>query len=382
MKKHQNMLLSGKTILLLIGILLVCLVLVVVTGIRIIHEENIQLIGESDTDLASLQTLSYDVTFFLNRSALLQKNGNLPDSVIEIQAGKPLDEVLAELQAVGTVTNSSLLRKVLIYTGADRKILPGKYPVAAGSSITEIASILKDPNASLIDFAVLPGWRKEEIAAALPTSGFSVTPEEFLSIVNQPVMDEALISIGVNSYEGFLFPGQYVFHRNITAGDFVVSLTHRFQSELTPELTEGFTNHGLTIYQAVTLASIIQREAVKDEEKPIIASVFLNRLNSSMSLQSDPTVQYALGYNSNWGWWKSPLSLDDLQTDSTYNTYIIAGLPPSPISNPDLASLRAVAFPAETNYFYFRALCDGSKLHVFSETLEGHINNACPESES
>jgi UPF0755 protein len=382
MKKHQNMLLSGKTILLLIGILLVCLVLVVVTGIRIIHEENIQLIGESDTDLASLQTLSYDLTFFLNRSALLQKNGNLPDSVIEIQAGKPLDEVLAELQAVGTVTNSSLLRKVLIYTGADRKILPGKYPVAAGSSITEIASILKDPNASLIDFAVLPGWRKEEIAAALPTSGLSVIPEEFLSIVNQPVMDEALISIGVNSYEGFLFPGQYVFHRNITAGDFVVSLTHRFQSELTPELTEGFTNHGLTIYQAVTLASIIQREAVKDEEKPIIASVFLNRLNSSMSLQSDPTVQYALGYNSNWGWWKSPLSLDDLQTDSTYNTYIIAGLPPSPISNPDLASLRAVAFPAETNYFYFRALCDGSKLHVFSETLEGHINNACPESES
>lgn len=382
MKKHQNMLLSGKTILMLICILLVCLVLVVVTGIRIIHEENIQLIGESDTDLASLQTLSYDLTFFLNRSALLQKNGNLPDSVIEIQAGKPLDEVLAELQAVGTVTNSSLLRKVLIYTGADRKILPGKYPVAAGSSITEIASILKDPNASLIDFAVLPGWRKEEIAAALPTSGLSVIPEEFLSIVNQPVMDEALISIGVNSYEGFLFPGQYVFHRNITAGDFVVSLTHRFQSELTPELTEGFTNHGLTIYQAVTLASIIQREAVKDEEKPIIASVFLNRLNSSMSLQSDPTVQYALGYNSNWGWWKSPLSLDDLQTDSTYNTYIIAGLPPSPISNPDLASLRAVAFPAETNYFYFRALCDGSKLHVFSETLEGHINNACPESES
>lgn len=382
MKKHQNMLLSGKTILMLICILLVCLVLVVVTGVRIIHEENTQLLGESDTDLASLQTLSYDLTFFLNRSALLQKNGNLPDSVIEIQAGKPLDEVLAELQAVGTVTNSSLLRKVLIYTGADRKILPGKYPVAAGSSITEIASILKDPNASLIDFAVLPGWRKEEIAAALPTSGLSVIPEEFLSIVNQPVMDEALISIGVNSYEGFLFPGQYVFHRNITAGDFVVSLTHRFQSELTPELTEGFTNHGLTIYQAVTLASIIQREAVKDEEKPIIASVFLNRLNSSMSLQSDPTVQYALGYNSNWGWWKSPLSLDDLQTDSTYNTYIIAGLPPSPISNPDLASLRAVAFPAETNYFYFRALCDGSKLHVFSETLEGHINNACPESES
>jgi len=380
MKNHQSTALSGKTILWLVCILLVCLVLVIVTAARVIHEANTRLIGEQDNDLTSLQMLSYDVTFFMNQSALQQKNENLPDSVIEIQAGKPLDEVLAELQAGGTVTDSSLLRKVLIYTGTDRKILPGKYPIPRGSSIIEIASIVQDANAGLIDFAVLPGWRKEEIAASLPTSGLSITPQDFLAMANQPMSDEEMLSIGVLEYEGFFSPGLYAFHRNIKTADFVKSLTNRFQFELSAEIKAGFASQGLSIYQSVILASIIQREAIKDDEKSIIASVFINRLNNGMPLQSDPTVQYALGYSSDWGWWKSPLSLDDLQVVSPYNTYIASGLPPAPISNPDLASLRAVAFPSETSYFYFRALCDGSKMHVFSETLDEHINNACPES--
>jgi UPF0755 protein len=378
MTNENRPVVSGKTIVLLVSILLVGLVLVATIGSRLIHEENTRLIGESDNGLSSVQTFSYDITFLLNQNKLLQSNESLPDSIIEIESDKPLDEVLTDLQNNKMVKDSSLLRKALIYTGADRKILPGKYPVPAGSSILKIAAILQDPNASLIDFVVLAGWRKEEIASVLPTSGLSIAPDDFLSITNQPVTDEGLLSLGVTGYEGFFSPGMYSFHRNITTPDFVNALTARFQSELTSDLVGGFEKSGLSVYQAVVIASIIQREAVHDEEKPVIASVFLNRINNGMPLQSDPTVQYALGFNPEWGWWKSPLSLDDLKTDSIYNTYIIAELPPTPISNPDMASLQAVAFPAETNYFYFRALCDGSKLHVFSETLEEHINNACP----
>jgi UPF0755 protein len=369
---------SGKAIILLVSILLVCLVLIATIGVRLIHEENTRLIGVSDSGLSFLQTFSYDITFLINQNKLLQSNESLPDSIIEIKPDKPLNEILNDLQNNNMVVDSSLLRKALIYTGADRRILPGKYPIPAGSSIQKIAAILQDPDASLIDFVVLPGWRKEEIAAVLPTSGLSVTPEDFLIIINQPVADEGLLSLGVTGYEGFLSPGMYSFHRNIATPDFITALSGRFQSELTSDLTGGFEKSGLSVYQAVIIASIIQREAVRDEEKPLIASVFLNRIKNGMQLQSDPTVQYALGFNPEWGWWKSPLSLDDLKTESIYNTYIIAGLPPTPISNPDMASLQAVAFPAETNYFYFRALCDGSKLHVFSETLEEQINNACP----
>jgi len=152
---------------------------------------------------------------------------------------------------------------------------------------------------------------------------------------------------------------------------------NRFEHKVTPDMRKAYTSHGLTTYQAVTLASIIQREAVLDAEKPLIASVFLNRIKLGMLLQTDPTVQYSLGYNPEWGWWKSPLSLSDLQINSTYNTYIINGLPPTPISNPDEVSLKAVAFPEESTYLYFRAACDGSGEHVFSETIEEHTMNGC-----
>jgi UPF0755 protein len=111
----------------------------------------------------------------------------------------------------------------------------------------------------------------------------------------------------------------------------------------------------------------------------MIASVYLNRWRIGMKLDADPTVQYALGYDFAAGkWWKNPLTLEDLQFDSAYNTYLYPGLPPTPISNPSLRSLQAVAAPAESIYYYFRAKCDGSGYHNFAETFEEHLRNGCP----
>jgi UPF0755 protein len=107
--------------------------------------------------------------------------------------------------------------------------------------------------------------------------------------------------------------------------------------------------------------------------------VFYNRLRENMRLESDPTAQYALGYIlSQNSWWKNPLNLNDLKVNSPYNTYIATGLPPGPICVPSLAALNAVAFPAQTPYYYFRARCDGSGRHNFSATYDEHIQNACP----
>jgi UPF0755 protein len=128
----------------------------------------------------------------------------------------------------------------------------------------------------------------------------------------------------------------------------------------------------------VTLASIIERESIQNEEMPMIASVFINRLNAGMTLGSDPTIQYAMGYNSAQNtWWTNPLSLDDLKFDSPYNTYINAGLPPAPISNPSLDALHAVAFPESSPYYYFQAKCDHSGYHTFAVTFEEHLANGC-----
>jgi UPF0755 protein len=156
-------------------------------------------------------------------------------------------------------------------------------------------------------------------------------------------------------------------------------LMQSFSSKLTPNLQSGFTSHRLTVFQAVTLASIIQREAIVADEMPMLASVFYNRLGIGMRLQTDPTIQYALGYDAAHDtWWTTPLNLEDLKVDSPYNTYLHAGLPPGPISNPSLAALQAVADPAKSNYFYFQARCDKSGLHNFAETLEQHNQNNCP----
>jgi UPF0755 protein len=151
-----------------------------------------------------------------------------------------------------------------------------------------------------------------------------------------------------------------------------------FSNTLSYEIKAGIEQQGLSLYEGVILASIVEREAILAEEMPIIASVFYNRLAIGMRLETDPTVQYAIGYNPGQGtWWTNPLSLSDLQIDSPYNTYLYPGLPPSPISNPSITALQAVAFPAQTPYYYFRAACDGSGRHNFSETYDQHLSNAC-----
>jgi UPF0755 protein len=178
--------------------------------------------------------------------------------------------------------------------------------------------------------------------------------------------------------EGFLFPDTYHLTQDSHPSELVAAMLETFDRRVDPEIRAGFAQQGLSLHQAVTLASIVEREAIVTDERPMIASVFLNRLAQGIKLDADPTVQYAIGQQPDGAWWKTGLSLDDLQIDSPYNTYLYAGLPPAPISNPGLASLRAVAFPESSPYLYFRAACDGSGRHTFAETFDQHVLNACP----
>jgi len=244
----------------------------------------------------------------------------------------------------------------------------------------QIASDLLDATPTDAYVTVLPGWRIEEVAANVAGSGLSITAEVFINEAYAPSPEYlAYLPVeDVRSLEGFLFPGTYVIPREAELGLVFETLLTAFTQNVDPSILDGFARQGLSIYEAVTLASIIEKEAVVDDEKPLMASVFFNRLEQGIRLETDPTVQYSLGFQSTTqSWWKSPLSLSDLSVDSAYNTYKIFGLPPTPISNPDLNSLRAVAFPAETPYFYFRAACDGSGRHKFAITFEEHLNNAC-----
>jgi UPF0755 protein len=179
------------------------------------------------------------------------------------------------------------------------------------------------------------------------------------------------------SLEGFLFPDTYTVGSNAGASDVIGLQLSNFDAQFTAEMRQQAEAQGLSIYQVVTLASIVEREAVLPEERPQIAAVYLNRIaTGEMPLQADPTIQYAVGTSAEW-WPKLNTELLEQGKASPYNTYTNNGLPPGPISNPGFASLQAVLQPADVDYLFFVALADGSGAHVFSTTYEEHIQNLC-----
>lgn len=358
-------------------LLLTCIISAAYLGVNALRQQVRSMIGQPEVSLSANQTRFYELNFFLNQGKIVQKGRTTQTHLFVIESGQSIDQIITGLAFQGIVSDKNLFRDLLIYTGVDRHIMPGKYQIPAGSSMRDVLFLLQDSSSILVDFNILPGWRMEEIAESLPTSGLSISPTDFLAAAGQPVADKTITGGDTFTHEGFMPPGMYSFRRDVNLDEVLNGFLERFRREVTPDMREAYSVHGLSTVQAVTLASIVQREAVLDEEKPRIASVFLNRLRQGMPLQTDPTVQYSLGFSPEWGWWKSPLSFQDLAVNSPYNTYIINGLPPTPISNPDEASLMAVAFPEESPYLYFRATCDGSGKHVFSETIEEHSMNGC-----
>ena len=338
--------------------------------------------GSPYDEIDPLQRIYLSAALLTQKEDLIHPLDPLGESQpFRISLGDSIGTITGRLEAEGFIHSAEAMRLYLVYAGLDKTIQAGDYQLSPRMSPLEIAYALQDSTPSEITFTVLPGWRMEEIAAALPTSGLSFSPEDFLLSANTPPKD-FLVENGISdeaSLEGFLFPDSYRLPREIPVEAFIVKLLENFLIKVDLEIRAGFERQELTLFQAVILASIVQRESIVEEEMPLIASVFLNRMKAGMKLDSDPTVQYALGFNQGQNtWWTNPLSSDDLQIDSPYNTYKQEGLPPGPIASPSLNAMRAVAFPAETPYFYFRAACDGSGRHTFSETFDEHVNNACP----
>ena len=170
------------------------------------------------------------------------------------------------------------------------------------------------------------------------------------------------------SLEGYLFPDTYKFNPGTPPKTIIAAMTANFRKHFSGEM--AYIGTGLSLHETVTLASIVETEAQQPQERPVVASVYLNRLHRKMLLGADPTVIYAIKLANRWD---GNIHKADLQIDSPYNTYRFPGLPPGPIANPGLASLRAAAAPATTNFLYFVAKHDGT--HAFSTNIEEHNRN-------
>lgn len=338
--------------------------------------------GPPSAQIGRAKTIAYSALMLLQSRDLTKPvDPSGAARPFHISSGESTPSVVGRLWDEGFISNPTAFSTFLRYSGLDTSLQAGDYQISPAMSPIAIAHALQNATPAQVTFHVLPGWRLEEIAASLPTSGLNITPDEFMSAARSHPKGYSFVDKLPESasLEGFLFPGSYVFDRKANADQIIRSMLDAFDTQVTPEIRQGFKHQGLSLYQAVTLASMVQREAMVTNEMPLIASVFLNRLAAGMKLDSDPTVQYALGFNSQKNtWWTNPLSLEDLKVDSPYNTYQNDGLPPGPISNPSLSALKAVAFPAQTPYYYFRATCDGSGKHSFSETFQEHLQNSCP----
>ena len=284
-----------------------------------------------------------------------------PDQVVVVEDGISLRGLATELERHELVTSRRLFILWARAKGYSRKIKAGEYTMSARMTPAEILEKLTRGLIMTHAVTIPEGFTKAQIADLLEQRGF-VAKEKFLSLTVDPTIAQKY-DLPRQDLEGYLYPDTYHFARDISTETIIEVMVKRF-AEMVEPLHEKMDETGLELQEVITLASIVEKETGRAEERPLIASVFLKRLARGMRLESDPTVIYGLsGFNGN-------LTRKDLRRPSPYNTYLVRGLPPGPIANPGIAAIKAILSPAKTKYLYFVSKNDRS--HHFSRTLTEH----------
>lgn len=280
---------------------------------------------------------------------------NKTPEIFIIKNGQGVREIAKNLKQEGLIRDQIVFFLYARFKGIDKQIQAGDFRLNPSMKALDIAENLT--HGTLDIWVTIPeGLRADEIADILKEK--------------MPTYEESWREI-LEANEGYLFPDTYLIPRDADA-DMVINLLKNTFEEKFDTLDTSNTN--LTKNQIIIVASLIEREARHDQDRPLVASVILNRFNIGMKLDLDATIQYALGYQENEKrWWKKSLTLDDIKLNSPYNTYRAAGLPPTPISNPGLASLNAAINPANTDYLFY--ITDSKGINHYAKTIEGHNAN-------
>ncbi|MGD8376136.1 MAG: endolytic transglycosylase MltG [Acidobacteriota bacterium] len=284
---------------------------------------------------------------------------------LEIQPGASAADVGQRLAELGVIRSPWVFRAWVRVSGTARRLQAGEYRFHRPASTLAVHRMLLAGQVVLHRVTVPEGLRIPEVVEVIAEAGFAEASSLQLAAADpRPIAD---LDPDAEDLEGYLFPDTYQFARGTSAGAIVASMVQRFRQELGPREIRQAARVGLTIREVVTLASLIEEETAVPEERPLVASVFHNRLDRGMLLQCDPTVIYGLRRD---GLYRGRLTRAGLRHDSPYNTYLHPGLPPGPIASPGADSLRAALFPAETRLLYFVSRNDGT--HQFSEDLDAH----------
>jgi UPF0755 protein len=281
---------------------------------------------------------------------------------VDIPANEGVLAIGYLLEEAGVIRSPLTLAALAALRGTARHLRAGEYEIPQNSSTLQVLRLIE--SGRVMQHAVLlrEGGSVLELAHTLERERLAAAPD-----IIQLAHDRAFLrTLGIDapSLEGYLFPDTYLLVRGLTPQEILARMVHRLRTKVTPRMLDEARERGLDLNGLLTLASIVEREAVIRDEMPLISAVFWNRLRLDMPLQADPTVQYAVGKD------RQALTRADLLADDPYNTYRRPGLPPGPIASPGLAAIEATLHPAAVRYLYFVSMDD--RRHFFSSTIEEH----------
>lgn len=290
------------------------------------------------------------------------------EQFVEVPQGSAVSSIGRRLADAGVVRDSLSFRYAVWLIGDAKTLKAGEYRFDRAMTPEEVARKIARGDVYLRQITFREGLSIRDMAAHFEQQGFGPR-QAFVDAASRPDLIRGLDPAAAD-LEGYLFPDTYALPRRATAETLVQMMVARFQKQVGGDLPSRASAAGVSVHDVVTLASIVEKETGKAEERPLVAAVYANRLKIGMGLQCDPTVIYAL---QRAGRDTRNLTRDDLQYDSPYNTYRYAGLPPGAIASPGKASIDAALKPADVPYLYFVSRNDGS--HAFATTLDEHNKN-------
>jgi len=282
--------------------------------------------------------------------------------VIEIPAHEGLVHIADRLAQAGVIRSRPAFLGLVVVSGNMRRLKAGEYEIPRDASMLDVLDLLESGRVRQHVVLHPEGATLSELARVLETERLATADD----VVKAATGEKLRHALGVEgpSLEGYLFPDTYQFVHGMSVDEMLTRMVQRMRAKLTPEVQARAKERGLSVHQLLTLASIIEREAVDPSEQKLISAVFWNRLRLDMPLQADPTVQYAMAKE------RRALTRADLASDHPYNTYVHRGLPPGPIASPGVGAIEAALDPAPVKYLYFVARDD--RRHSFSTTVAEH----------
>jgi UPF0755 protein len=315
--------------------------------------------------LALVGLLLFGVAYGIYLLAAVNLDGGGEPVTVAVERGDTLPSVADKLEAAGVIRSAALFQVEARLRDEETEIKAGEYEFTPGARGEEIrATLASGESVPALTITVPEGLTLEQTALAVEEQS-GIPAEEFEAAAARTDYEyEFLVDTAVESTEGFLFPKKYEFEEGVGAEQVVDRLLRQYRTETEDlDFATAQDRLGLTEYELLTTASLVEEESANPEERPIIAGVIYNRIRAGMPLQVDATILYVLGEP------KASLSLEDLEVDSPYNTYANKGLPPGPIASPSRESIEAALRPAETGYLYY-VLEAGGQEHFFTDDYD------------